>query len=74
MIRHCPSKQRGCELLVDGISIKFSYAPRGIKVSPHPFPTLFGSDENSWGTMVTSRTPRTFVARETSLPTSSHFL
>ena len=74
MIRHCPTKQDSCELLVDGVSIEFSYTPNDIKVSTHTFHTLFKSYENSWGTMVTLRTPETFVAKETYLLTSSHFL
>ena len=74
MIRHCPSKQDSCELLVDGVSTKFSYAPNGIKVGPHIFDTLFKSHENSWEIMVTLQTLRTSAAKETSLLTSSHFL
>ena len=72
MIPHYPSKQDICELLVDGVSTKFSYAPSDIKVSAHTFHTLSESNENSWGTMVTSRPPRTFAAKEISLLTSSH--
>jgi len=37
MIRHCPSKQHSCELLVDGVSMKFSYTPNDINVSTHTF-------------------------------------
>jgi len=38
MIRHCPSiKQYNCELLVDGVPMKFSYVPNDIKVSTHTF-------------------------------------
>ena len=66
MIRHCPSKQQSYELLMDGVSMKFSYTPNGIKVSTFTFDTLFESYENSWGTMVTLRTPRTSAAKETS--------
>jgi len=73
MIRHCPSKQRSRELLVDGVSMKFSYAPNDVKVSTHTFHTLFETYEDSWGTMVTLRTPRTSAAKETSL-LSTHFL
>ena len=69
MIRHCSSKHRSCELLVDGVPVKFSYAPNGIKVSTHTFHTLFEAYENSWGTMVTLRTPRASAAKETSLLT-----
>ena len=40
MIRHCPSKQDSYDILVDGVSIKFTYAPNDIKVSTHTFHTL----------------------------------
>ena len=53
MIPHCPSKQRSRELLVDGVSMKFSNALNIIKVSTHCFHTLFESYENSWGATVT---------------------
>ena len=43
MICHCPSNQDGCELLVDGVSTKFSYAPYGIQVSTHASHTPFES-------------------------------
>ena len=39
MIPHCPSKQDS-ELLVDGVSMKFSYAPNEIKVSTRTFHTV----------------------------------
>jgi len=74
MIHHCPSKQDGYEVLVDGVPMKFSYVPNDIRVGTHTFYTLFESYENSWGTMVTLRTPRTSAAKETSLLTSNHFL
>ena len=74
MIPHCLSKQHRCELFVDGVLMEFSYAPNGIKVSTHTLHTPFESYENSWETMVTSRTPRTSAVKETSLMTSSHFL
>ena len=80
MIPRCPGKRLGYELLVDGVSMKFSYrapdsssAPDGMKVSPPTFHTLFESYENSWGTMVTLTTRGIFVAKEASLMTSSHF-
>ena len=73
MICHCPRKQDRCELLVDGVSNEFSYAPNDIKVNIHTFHTLFEFDENSWGTMVTLRTQRTSAAKETSSLTSIHF-
>ena len=73
MMPHCPSKQHS-ELLVDGVSMNFSYTPNNVMVSTHTFHTLFESYENSWGTMVTLRTPRTSAAKETSSLTSSHFL
>ena len=34
MIPHCLSKQ-GCELTIDGVRMKFLYAPNGIKVILH---------------------------------------
>ena len=76
MISHCPSEQDSCDLLVDGVSMKFSYAPNNIKASTHAFHTLFESYENSWGTTVTLRTPRTSATKETflNLLTPSHFL
>ena len=37
MICHSPSKQDSYELLVDGVSMQFAYAPNGIKVSTLPF-------------------------------------
>jgi len=43
MIRRRPGKQDSCEVLVDGVSMEFSYTPRGIKVSTHTFHTLFES-------------------------------
>jgi len=60
-----------CELDVDEVSMKFSKAPKDIKVSTHAFHTLLESYENSWGTMVTLRTARTSAAKETYLLTSS---
>ena len=75
MIPHRPSsKQDRCNICVDGVEMEFSYAPNEIKVNIHTFDTLSESYENSWGTMVTLRTPRTSAAKETSLLTSSHFL
>ena len=75
MIRYCPSRQDSCELLVDGVSMMFSHAPYDIQVSTRTLHTLFAeSDKNSWGTMVTLRTPRTSAAKETSLRTLGHFL
>ena len=59
---------------VDGALGDFSDAPDGIKVSTHTFHTAFKPYKNSWGTMVTLRTPRNSAAKETSLLTSSHFL
>ena len=73
MIRYYPSKQHNCDLLVDGVSMKFSFAPNDVKVSIHTFHTLSESNKNSWGTMVRSRTLRTSSAKGTSLLTSSHF-
>ena len=45
MIPHYPKKENSCELFVDGVSTKFSYAPRGIRVSTHTFDTLSESYE-----------------------------
>jgi len=73
MIRDSLSKWRDrFPLLVDGVSMNFSPAPNGVKASIHTFHTLLESYENSWGTMVTSRIPRSSTAKETSLPTSGH--
>ena len=73
MMPYCPSKQGSYELLVDGVSVKFScYVLNDIKVSTRTFHTLFESYETSWGTMVTLRTPSPSAAKETSLLTSSH--
>ena len=74
MIRHYPRKHHSCELLVDGVSMKFSYAPKDVRVSTHTLHTLFESYENSWGTLGTLRTPGTSAAKETSLLTAGHFL
>jgi len=75
MIHHYPSKQYGCELLMHGVSMNFSYAPYDIKVSPRTtFHTPFESYENNWVAMVTLRTPRTSPAKEISLLNSSDFL
>ena len=75
MIRHRPSEQRGYEVLVDGVSMKFLRSPSDIKVSStHTFHTLFESYESSWETMDTLRTMRTSIAKETSSLNSSHFL
>jgi len=40
MIHYFPTKQDGCELLMDGVSTIFSYTPDDIKVSTHTFDTL----------------------------------
>ena len=75
MTHHCPRKaQDSYELCVDGVSMKFSKAPKSTEVSTHIFHTLLESYENSWGTMVTFRTVRTSAAKETSSLTSSRFL
>ena len=66
MIHHCSTKQHSYELLVDGVSMKFSYAPNDIKMSTHAFHTLFESYRNSWGTMITLQTLRTSAPKETS--------
>ena len=59
---------------IDGVPSNFSDAPDGIKVSTDAFHTVIEPYENSWGTMVTSRTPTNSAAKETSLLTSSLFL
>ena len=59
---------------INGFAINFLDAPYGIKVSTHAFHTIFEPYENSWGIMVTFRTPRSSVARETSFLTLSRFL
>ena len=75
MILHRPSRKQGrCGICVDGVKMEFSSAPNEIKVNTHTFDTLSESYENSWGTMVTLRTPRISAVKETSLLTSSHFL
>jgi len=63
-----------CELNVNGVSMEFSKAPEGIKVSAHIFHALLESYKNSWGTMVALRTARTSAAKETFLLTLSRFL
>ena len=65
---------------MDGVPMKFSRYPSTlsydikVRVHTHAFHTPFESDENSWGTMATLRTPKTSAAKETSLLTSGHFL
>ena len=59
---------------IKGMLGNFSDVPDGMKVSIHAFYTVFEPYENSWGTMVTLRTPRNSAARETSLLTSSRFI
>ena len=59
---------------IDGVSGIFLGTPNGIKVSTHAFYIVFEPYENSWGTMVTLRTSRNSVAKETSLLTSSRFI
>ena len=54
-----------CQLDVDGDWMDFSKAPECIKASTHVFHTLFESDENSWGTMVTLRATRISATKET---------
>jgi len=70
---HGRKAQDICELDVDGVSMKFSKAPKGIEVSKH-FSYSAESYENSWGTMVALRTARTSAAKETYLLTSSRCL
>ena len=59
---------------IDEVSSNFWATLDGVKVSPHAFYTVFEPYENSWGTMVTLRTPWDSAAKETSLLTSSRFL
>ena len=59
---------------INGVLGYFSAAPDGIKASTHAFYTVFEPYENSWGTMVTLRTPGNSAARETSLLTSDRLL
>ena len=73
MILDQPRKCGSYEIL-DGGPGNFLDAPDGIKVSTHAFRTVFEPYENSWGTMVTLRTPRNSAAKETSLSTTSYFL
>ena len=58
---------------IDGVPGNFSAAPDSIKVSTHAFHTMFEPYDNSWVTMVTSRTPRNSSVKETSLLSSSRF-
>ena len=67
MILDQPRKYGSYE--IDGVPGNFSAAPDGIKVSTRAFHTVFEPYENSWGTMVTLRTPRNSAAK-----TSSCFL
>jgi len=59
---------------IDGVSGNFWAAPDGIQVSTHTFHTVFEPYKDSWGTMVTLRTPMNSLVKETSLMTSSRFL
>ena len=72
MIPVRPRKHPGFK--IKGVPGIFSETLSGIKVSTHAFHTVSEPYENSWGTMVTLRTPRNSAAKETSLLTSSHFL
>ena len=60
--------------VVEGVPGDFLAVLDGIKVSTHVFHTVFEPYENSWATMVTLRTPRNSVAKETSLLISGRFL
>jgi len=71
MILNRPRKYGSYE--IRGVLGNFSAAPDGIKVSIHAFYTMPEPYENSWGTMVTLRTARNSVAKETSLLTLSRF-
>jgi len=59
---------------INGMPGNFSVASDGIKVSTHAFHIIFESYQNSWGTMVTLRTPRNSAPKETSLLISIRFL
>jgi len=71
---HDRKAQDICELDVDWVPMRFSKAPKGIKVSTRIFHALLLSYENSWETTVALRTARTSAAKETSLLTWSRFL
>ena len=49
MIRHCPSEEDSCALLVDGVVIVFSCTLDDINVSTHTSHTLFETDERDYG-------------------------
>lgn len=73
MLRNNPSRrEQRYSLLVDGVSIEFLPTPDGIKVSMHVIHTPVESYGDSLGTMDTSPTLMTFVAKEISLLISSH--
>jgi len=59
---------------IDKVPGIFWARPDGIKVSTHASHTMFEPHEDSCGTMVTLRTPKNSLAKETSLLTSSRFL
>jgi len=59
---------------VSGVRGSFWAASDDIQVSIHAFHTVFEPYEDSWGSMVTLRTPTNSLAKETSLMTSSHFV
>ena len=72
MVLDRPRKHGSYEIA--GVPGNFLDVPDSIEVSTHVFHTVFKPYENSWGTTVTSRTPRNSAAKATSLLTSSHFL
>jgi len=61
----------GSHFVVDTIPDRFWAASYDIKVSTHAFHDVFEPYEDSWGTMVTLRTPTNSPAKETSLMTST---
>jgi len=70
---HCPW-DNSYELALDGVSMKFSLAPNGIKVSMLTFYALSEAYKNSWGIMATLHCPRSSNVKETSLLTLSQLL
>jgi len=51
---------------ISGVPGSFWAASDDIQVSTHAFHTVFEPYEDSWGTMVTLRTPTNSLAKETS--------
>lgn len=64
---HCPWDNNSYELPVDGVSMKFSQAPDGRKVSMLTFHALFEAYKNSSGIMATLQSPGASNMKEISL-------